>query len=67
MTIIEDATISNSRVIAILPQKIQNTKAPEKKKMKRKMFSSVKLPMTERLRQFMHRLLGTMPWMSVEF
>ena len=63
MTIIEDATISNSRVIAILPQKIHNTKAPKKKKM----FSSVKLPMTERLRQFMHRLMGTMPWMSVEF
>ena len=62
MTIIEDATISNSRVIAILPQKIQNTKAPKKKKM-----LSVKLPMTERLRQFMHRLMGTMPWMSVEF
>ena len=64
MTIIEDATISNSRVIAILPQKIQNTKAPKTQKM----FSSVKLPMTERLRQFMHRLMGTMPpWMSVEF
>ena len=63
MTIIEDATISNSRVIAILPQKIQNTKAPKKKKI----FSSVKLPMTERLRQFMHRLMGTMPWMLVVF
>ena len=63
MTIIEDATISDSRIIAILPQKIQNTKAHKKKKM----FSSVKLPMTERLRQFMHRLMGTMPWMSVEF